>query len=325
MSELKGIDVSVHQGNIDWEKVKNSGIQFAMLRATYGTKAVDGQFKRNADECTRLGIPFGAYVYSYARNTDEARTEVELFINTIKPYKLSYPAVIDMEDADSYKSKNGVTNAACVDICEVECKILEEAGYYAMIYANLDWLKNKINDARLDRFDKWLAQWSNKPTYNKAFGIWQYTSDGDVAGISGRVDMNIAYNDYPAIIGEKQPTPAEEEKPQPVPQVNPNTYTVKAGDTLSGIASKYGTTYQELARINNIENPNLIYPNQILTLPNGNAPAVSQETTYTVKSGDTLSDIAKKYGTTWQAIYEKNKSIIGSNPNLIYAGQVLKI
>lgn len=97
------------------------------------------------------------------------------------------------------------------------------------------------------------------------------------------------------------------------------TYTVKAGDTLSEIALKYGTTYQELAKINNIKNPNLIHVGQVIKI-NGTA-----ETTYTVKSGDTLSGIASKYGTTWQKLYEKNKSVIGNDPNLIKPGQVLKV
>ena len=97
------------------------------------------------------------------------------------------------------------------------------------------------------------------------------------------------------------------------------TYTVKKGDTLSEIALRYGTTYQELARINNIANPNLIYPGQVIKI-NGTAEKI-----YTVKSGDTLSGIASKYGTTWQKLYEKNKSVIGNDPNLIRPGQILKI
>lgn len=101
--------------------------------------------------------------------------------------------------------------------------------------------------------------------------------------------------------------------------VQGTTYTVKSGDTLSEIAMKYGTTYQELARINNIANPNVIYPGQVIKI-NGTAEKI-----YTVKSGDTLSGIASKYGTTWQKLYEKNKSVIGNNPNLIKPGQVLKI
>ena len=101
--------------------------------------------------------------------------------------------------------------------------------------------------------------------------------------------------------------------------VQDTTYTVKSGDTLSEIAMKYGTTYQELARINNIANPNVIYPGQVIKI-NGTAEKI-----YTVKSGDTLSGIASKYGTTWQKLYEKNKSVIGNDPNLIKPGQVLKV
>lgn len=97
-------------------------------------------------------------------------------------------------------------------------------------------------------------------------------------------------------------------------------YIVKSGDTLSGIASKYGTTYQELARINNIANPNVIYPGQVIKINGGTVEKI-----YTVKSGDTLSGIANKYGTTWQNIYNNNRDIIGSNPNLIKPGQTLKI
>lgn len=97
-------------------------------------------------------------------------------------------------------------------------------------------------------------------------------------------------------------------------------YIVKSGDTLSGIASKYGTTYQELARINNIANPNVIYPGQVIKINGGTVEKI-----YTVKSGDTLSGIANKYGTTWQNIYNNNRDIIGSNPNLIKPGQILKV
>ena len=101
-------------------------------------------------------------------------------------------------------------------------------------------------------------------------------------------------------------------------------YTVVKGDTLSGIAAKYGTTYQKLAEYNGISNPNLIYPGQKIKIP-GTSSSAATPKTYTVKKGDTLSGIAAKYGTTWQKLYEKNKSVIGSNPNLIYPGQVLTI
>ena len=108
--------------------------------------------------------------------------------------------------------------------------------------------------------------------------------------------------------------------PQPTPTPTEDIiYIVKKGNTLSGIANKYGTTWQVLAEYNNIENPNLIYPGQEIRIPNGNVQ------TYTVQKGDTLSGIAAKYGITWQVLYEKNKDVIGNNPNLIKPGQVLII
>ena len=358
--EFKGIDVSTHQGTIDWEKVKADGIQFALIRASYGSKSVDAQFKRNADECTRLNIPFGAYLYSYARNTEEAKNEVQNFINAIKPYKLSYPAIIDMEDADSYKSKNGVSYATCIDICEVECIALEQAGYYAMIYANLDWLNNKINSSRLDRFDKWVAQWNSSCNYSKPYGIWQYTSSGKVEGINGNVDMNKSYKDYPSIIAgmKSNNTSAEvtqksieelanevingkwgvgEDRKKRLTEAGYNYDTVQAKvNEIMGVTQK---SIEELAdevisgkwgvgedRKKRLTEAGYDYDtvqakvNEKMGVNNS-----SSEITYTVKKGDTLSSIASKYNTTWQKIYEKNKSAIGSNPNLIHAGLKLKI
>lgn len=112
----------------------------------------------------------------------------------------------------------------------------------------------------------------------------------------------------------------EEPKEEPKEVQIEGRYIVKSGDTLSGIASKYGTTYQELARINNIANPNVIYPGQVIKINGGTVEKI-----YTVKSGDTLSGIANSYGTTWQNIYNNNRDIIGSNPNLIKPGQILKV
>lgn len=207
---FKGIDVSEHQGNIDWQKVKNDGIDFAILRATFGTSYVDGKFKRNADECTRLGIPFGVYVYSYALSVKGAINEANHLLNTIKGYKLSYPVVIDMEDADGYKKRHGMpSNSTLVNICAKECEMFEEAGYYATIYASKSWFDSKLKSSKLDRYDKWMAWWYDGAKFNTdTYGLWQYTSGGSVKGISGRVDMNIAYKDYPKKInGNSQVKP----------------------------------------------------------------------------------------------------------------------
>lgn len=200
--EFRGIDISHHQGEIDYTKLK-SQIDFAIVRTSYGFFNEDRMYKVNISGLENNGIPYGLYHYSYARNLDEAKIEVEGFLNIAKNYNPTYPLIIDMEDADNWKANNGnPSNEMYVRICEYFCKRVEEAGYYAMIYANKNWFETKLNDSRLDRFDKWLAQWSSEPTYNKPFGIWQYTNNGQIDGINGRVDMNISYIDYPSVIGE---------------------------------------------------------------------------------------------------------------------------
>ena len=169
-----------------------------------------------------------------------------------------------MEDADEYKAKRNVTNETCINICEKFCLEIESAGYYTGIYANLDWLNNKINSSKLNRFDKWVAQWNDKCTYKSKYGMWQYTSQGQINGICGNVDLNYAIYDYLEIIR------------------NAN-----------------------LNHLNDSKNNNDIY--------------------YIVKDGDNLSQIASKYNTTWQSIYELNKEQIGNNPNLIHTGLKLRI
>lgn len=333
-----GIDVSSHQGRIDWERVKAAGVQFAIIRAGYGLTHVDPQFKRNAAECNRLGIPCGAYWFSYATTPKKAQHEALALLDLVKPYRMEYPLCFDLEyDTLRYAKQQGVTigKAQATAHAKAFLSEIEKAGYYAMNYANKDYLLNMFNMVSLARYDLWYALWGAKK--DRDCGLWQYSSGGRVAGISGNVDLNNAYKDYPAIIqakglnglkgGAAKPAPKPAD-PKSVPKPAPKTvtYTVKKGDTLSGIAAKYGTTYQELAKKNKISDPNLIYPGQKITITgtvNAEAkPKPKAETTYTVKKGDTLSAIAKKYGTTYQELAKANGI---ANPNLIYPGQKLKI
>lgn len=320
-----GIDISHHQGDIDFDKLKGS-IDFAMVRTSYGAFYEDRKYKQNISGLERVGIPYGLYHFSYATSVESAKKEAEGFINLIKNYKPTYPVVIDVE----YSNRTAdVRNDTLVDITSTFCKMVQDAGYYVMIYANLDYLNNKLNSKELEKYDKWLAQWSSSPTYKKAFGIWQYSSKGSKPGINGNVDLNIAYKDYPSIIKEKglngyigsNENEGKDENKESESVLN---YVVKKGDTLIKIASKYGTTYQSLASYNNISNPNKIYTGQIIKIPNVSGENISPST-YVVKKGDTLSKIAEKYGVNWKVLYEKNKSIIGKNPDIIRPGQVLVI
>lgn len=309
----KGIDISHHQGDIDFNKLKGS-IDFAMVRTSYGNFHFDKKYKRNIDGLESINVPYGLYHFSYATNKEEAKKEAQGFINIIKNYKPLYPVVIDIES--SSRTEN-VKKDTLVDIANTFCKMVEDAGYYVMIYSNLYYFETKLNSNTLNKYDKWVAEWRDKLTYSGDCGMWQYSSKGKKPGINGNVDLDEAFKDYPKIIKEENLNNYNNSS-----STNDNiNYVVKKGDTLSGIAKKYNTTYQKLAKYNNISNPNKIYPGQIIKIPYDNI----KPTTYIVKKGDTLSSIASKYNTTWQTIYNKNKNIIGNNPNKIYPGQVLTI
>ena len=194
------IDVSEHQGKIDWEKVKPQ-IDGAILRCGYGSDYEDQDdscFKYNADECTRLGIPFGVYLYSYADSIEKAKSEAAHVLRLIKGYTLSYPVYLDLEESGT---QNGAVERACVF-----GDIIEAAGYWCGIYANLYWWE-KILKGGLERFTKWVAQYYSKCEYTGThLDIWQYSSKGKVDGIKGNVDMNECYRDLPGEINGIKPT-----------------------------------------------------------------------------------------------------------------------
>lgn len=196
----KGIDVSTWQGDIDWNKVKADGIEFAMLRSSFGKenpdKQTDNKFWQNYRNAKAAGVPIGAYHYSYATTVEDAKKEADFFLSIVKGCQFEYPIAFDIEDpSQMYLGKDRIT-----DIIMAFCERVQAAGYYVSVYTNLDWINNRIDMNRVKVFDIWLAQWNDKPTYTGNFGMWQYTSGGSVSGISGNVDMNIAYYDYPSII-----------------------------------------------------------------------------------------------------------------------------
>ena len=197
----RGLDVSHNNGSVDWQAIKNAGFgDFAILRAGYGgnyTNQDDKQFERNIRECERLGIPYGIYLYSYALNTNDAKNEVEHILRLAKKCgkNFKYGIWFDMEDADNYKKKHGMpSNSALVDICYTFCLAVEQAGYFTGIYASKSWLENQLKSSKLDRFAKWLAQWSSKPTYSGSYVIWQYTSSQMING--KRFDANQLIKDF---------------------------------------------------------------------------------------------------------------------------------
>ena len=287
------IDVSEYQGVIDWEKVMPH-IDGAILRCGYGgdyEDQEDEQFRRNADECTRLGIPFGVYLYSYAKTIEGMKSEAAHALRLVKPYKLAYPVYLDLEEP-------GLEEGAVIR-ARVFGDIIEKAGYWCGVYANLNWWDNYLPG--LDRFTKWVAQYNNVCQYEgEHLDIWQYTSKGNVDGISGNVDMNECYRDFPAEIlgGVEEVKPAKKTVVELVEEVLDGKWgngddrknrltaakydyeavqnavnkkleakkevwhTIKTGETLSEIAERFDTTVIELVKLNGIKTPNLIYANQ---------------------------------------------------------------
>lgn len=327
---IRGIDVSFYQGTIDWPAVKASGIQFAILRAGYGLGNVDEQFNRNARECNGLGIPFGVYWFSYAYTEDGARQEADYCIQTIKNFEVQYPVAFDYESASvEYAASHGVsvTPELASTLVKAFCQRVEELGYFSMYYSNLDFLNNMFSSSLQQKYALWFARYSQEPELDGQ-AIWQYSSTGRVPGINGNVDMDIAYYDIANVISKaglnklkgEVVTPAPAPPPSPDPGQNVIIYTVRRGDTLSGIAARFGTTYQAIASYNGITNPNRIYIGQRLKIPAGGSTGETR--TYTIRTGDTLSGIAYRFGTTVQELQRLNGI---QNPNRIYAGQVIRI
>lgn len=195
----KGIDVSEFQGKIDWEKVKNSGVEFAILRCGYGmdfSNQDDVEYERNANECERLGIPYGVYLMSYANTVEKARSEAKHVLRLIEGRKISLGVWHDIEDNGT---SGAINKETLTNIINTFCNTIKNAGYKVGVYANLNWLENKIEKTIKDNYDIWVAQYYSKCEYEGKYIMWQHTSSGKVNGISTNVDMNILYKDLPVI------------------------------------------------------------------------------------------------------------------------------
>lgn len=210
MREIKslGIDVSEWQGKIDWEQVKTSGIGFAVIRCGYG-KDLPGQddafFARNAEECERLGIPYGVYLFSYATDAEAAKSEAAHVLRLLDGRKPRYPVFYDLEDGDTTGKQS---NGRILEIAKAFAGALETAGYTVGIYANYYWNTTRLTDPWYDTKPRWIAQYSDINDYEGNYDIWQYSNTGAVPGVSGNCDMNRCYVDYSA---SDRPETGEEE------------------------------------------------------------------------------------------------------------------
>ena len=196
--KIKGIDVSRWQGSIDWAKVKEDGIEFAMIgigRYRNGVGTPDTQLKANLENAIAQGIHVGVYLYSEAVTVEEAKQEAAFVLDQIDGYKISYPVAFDIEDTVHTK----LTTKERTDITIAFLDVIEEAGYYPMIYASQSWFYDRMDLGRLNKYDKWVARWADTIEFSPV-SIWQYSATGRVKGIIGDVDLDYSFKDYSKII-----------------------------------------------------------------------------------------------------------------------------
>lgn len=199
---LTGVDVSYHQGDIDWEAVRADGVDFAMLRVGYrgyetGKLNVDERFHEYAEGALDAGLDIGVYFYSQAVDADEAKEEAEFVLEQIKDYEIMYPVAFDWEFAgDETARTNDVSSETINECAAVFCNRIARGGYIPMIYSVKRMALMKFDLSRLAGFDFWLAEYREEPEFPYEFSMWQYASDGRVNGIEGEVDMNMSFIDY---------------------------------------------------------------------------------------------------------------------------------
>ncbi len=322
--QYEGIDVSDWQGYIEYNKVKETGIDIVYIKASQGNDFKDPYFEINYDNAKANGLKIGFYHFLTATNTMEAEEQARFFVSVIANKSVDCKLVMDYEIFSGVEVNkiNEIANSFLETV-----KNLTNAE--VIIYSDLYNAKNIFSKELAQKYGLWLAYYENinnlpniQTNWNNYIGV-QYTDRGIVSGVTGKVDRDIYAKEIFLDNISKIPSAT------PIENINTETinYTVKSGDTLSQIATRYNTTIQEIATINNISNPNLIYPGQILKIPTnsnieGTESRATGSITYIVKSGDTLSMIAEAYGVTIEHIIELNNI---RNPNLIYPNEKLRI
>lgn len=297
--KLKGIDISEWNGKVNFSTLKKVGVDFVIIRCGYGSdykEQDDSEFYRNIKECKKYKIPYGVYLYSYAQDKDMADSEADHVLRLIKGLDPQYGVWYDIED-DSLPNDRKLLTDICVEFCEK----IKKAGHRAGVYTTTYWFENRVDDERLEKYEHWVAQWNDTCEYEGRTDIWQYT---DRRPINGKIfDGNICYKDY-MHSSKPKPKPSKKTVKELAAEVIEGKwgngtarkkkltaagydydavqdevnrilalapkwiyYTVKTGDTLSGIADQYGTTVSKVAADNGIEDINLIFVGQKIRIP----------------------------------------------------------
>lgn len=194
---VPGIDVSMFQGEVDWQTVKESGAEFVIIRAAYrgyetGRLVPDETFARNIEGATAADLDVGVYLYSQALNEQEAEEEADYLLELIRDHPVTYPVVYDQEENTTHESRtNDLTGEQATKNALAFCRRIYDAEYIPMIYVNHDWAHNMYDMEQLDHYPVWYADYTMSPTLPGGFAMWQYTDEGQIPGIKGPVDLNL--------------------------------------------------------------------------------------------------------------------------------------
>lgn len=322
---LRVVDVASHQAGIVTGALDCDAV---ICKATEGTGYVNPYCDEHYQSAKAAGKLLGVYHYASGGNPE---AEAEFFINNVQGYLHEAILVLDWESGD---------NAAWGDsswVARFCAHIVALTGINPMIYVQRSAANQCVG---LGDYGIWLAEyldyasrgWNDytEPNYSGDYAMHQFTSSGAISGWSGPLDLSLFFGDanawraYAGATGQSVPTPQPQEHTyeQPSVQSSDTTYIVQAGDTLSGIASMYGTTYQHLAAINGISNPDIIHVGDRIVIDGVVSAQSSDDEYYTIQPGDTLSGIAERYGTSYQYLAYINGI---SDPNKIYVGDTIRV
>lgn len=315
--QRRGIDVSMWQGDIDFEEVAESGVDTVYIRSGLGSDYTDPYFEQNYERARAAGLNVGFYHYVTARTVSQAEYQAHFFVNTIQGKEFQCRLAMDFEDLTTLSA----AEANEIGLAFIR-KVEDLSGKGTVVYSDA-YNAGAVFGGGLTAYPLWIAEYgvsepSSAVNWDSWAG-WQYSDMGNVAGISGPVDLDL----YTDAMFLEEPGSVPGPVPMPEPSASTVEYTVKSGDTLWGIAEMYRTSVSAIVSENGIANPNLIYPGEVLRITLAdNVPSSEMNNTYLVRRGDTLWGIAQMYRTSVERLAAMNHI---SDPNLIYPGEILQV